>query len=466
MSTAATTPDALSRGGQPNKPRPDVLYWTTAIAWGGILTWLAYRHRHALYSDAGILSAWVLATAVIHLLPVMTRTSPKLIADLPISIAGAIVLSPVQAGLVASLGALDLSEFKKETGIAKTLFNKSQIGIASFLASAAVHGVAPRPGASLYLLPLAFLALAVLALVSGGLVSLAVSIGRGHPLWKVARQLRIGTFSDFGLTLLAWGLLGAMLAALYQQVHVWALFAFLAPTLLTRQALSRSQKLLDTSQAYAERERAVIRLVEQIREERSDERRLIAADLHDEILQPIFKVSLMAQVLKADLVGGRLLEMDEDLPALVDAAELASKKIRDLIGDLRASAIGAGGLSEALRKMVQAMSAQTPIVLHSEIAEVQLSAASQLAMYQIAKEAIGNAIVHSSAKNVWVRLTAGPSDVLLQIGDDGRGFDPVEDSPHHYGIPIMRERAAAAGGHLFLDSAPGKGCEVTVVMAS
>lgn len=464
--SATTTRDGLSRVDQQSKRGIEALYWTTAIAWGGILTWLVFRHRHALYSEAGDLSAWVLATAVIHLLPVMTRTSPKLIADLPISVAGAIVLSPVEAGLVASLGALDLSEFKKETVVAKTLFNKSQIGIASFLASAAVHSVARGPDSSVYLLPLAFLALGVLAVVSGGFVSLAVSIERGHPVWKVARELRIGTFSDFGLTLLAWGLLGAMLAALYHQIHVWALLAFLAPTLLTRQALSRSQKLLDTSEAYAAQERAIVRLVEQIREERSDERRMIAADLHDEVLQPLFKVSLMAQVLKADLAEGRLLEMDEDLPALVDAAEIASKKIRDLIGDLRASAIGTGGLSEALRKMIRAMSAQTPIVLHSEIAEVQLSSASQLAMYQIAKEAIGNALAHSGAKNVWVKLTARPSEVLLQVRDDGRGFDPIEQSPHHYGIPIMRERAAATGGQFFLDSAPGKGCEITVLMAS
>src|SRR5205807_10329913 len=114
-----------------------------------------------------------------------------------------------------------------------------------------------------------------------------------------------------------------------------------------------SQMVVDLHSAYRSREGALVDVSKRIFEERSDERRIIAADLHDEVLQPLFKVTLMAQVLKADLASGRLLEMDSDLPELMRAAELASTTLRELIGDLRRSPIGRGGLGQALRALAK-----------------------------------------------------------------------------------------------------------------
>jgi signal transduction histidine kinase len=115
-----------------------------------------------------------------------------------------------------------------------------------------------------------------------------------------------GRWSDFALTLISWWVFGAMLALLCDQLHPAALFAFLAPTLLGRQALKSSQMFIDTKQAYRSSQEALRQITQQIHEERSDERRLIAADLHDDVLQPLFKVTLTAQVLKAELSKGRL----------------------------------------------------------------------------------------------------------------------------------------------------------------
>src|SRR5439155_1571476 len=100
--------------------------------------------------------------------------------------------------------------------------------------------------------------------------------------------------------------------------------------------------------AYRSREQALQQVTNQIGQERMDERRLIAAELHDEVLQPLFKVTLMAQVLKADLARGQLLELDQDVPELLTASDLASTTLRELIGDLRRSALGRGGVSSSL----------------------------------------------------------------------------------------------------------------------
>jgi two-component system, NarL family, nitrate/nitrite sensor histidine kinase NarX len=52
----------------------------------------------------------------------------------------------------------------------------------------------------------------------------------------------------------------------------------------------------------------------------------------------------------------------------------------------------------------------------------------------------------------------------LEVKDDGTGFDPLQERDSHYGLHIMRERAAAVGGKLFIDSAIGEGCSVTLIL--
>src|SRR2546428_13537030 len=99
--------------------------------------------------------------------------------------------------------------------------------------------------------------------------------------------------------------------------------------------------VIDGRRAYRSREAALAELSRQIFAERSDERRMLAAYLHDEVLQPLFKVTRMAQVLKTDLGSGRLLEMDQDLPDLLTAAERASSTLTRLHAALRKAPLAA-----------------------------------------------------------------------------------------------------------------------------
>lgn len=260
--------------------------------------------------------------------------------------------------------------------------------------------------------------------------------------------------------------MGAMLAILYDEIGPFALAAFLVPTLLGRQALIRSQNSIDTARAYRSQEAALNQISHQIFEERNDERRLIAADLHDEVLQPLFKVTLMAHVLKADLSSGRLMEMDEDLPELLTAADLASSTLRELIGDLRRSALGRGGLGPALSSLVRSLSKQISIRIHPWIERVTLDPDTELVFYQIAKESLTNAVSHSRGTNVWVQLSDHDGVIALAVKDDGIGFDPLEERSGHYGLAIMRERASAVGAHLFVDSAPNRGCSIELSVPS
>jgi signal transduction histidine kinase len=251
--------------------------------------------------------------------------------------------------------------------------------------------------------------------------------------------------------------MAGMMAALYAQAGLVVLPAFVAAAFLGRQTLAHSQQVLDTTKAYRSRETAVRELSRQIATERHDERKLIAADLHDEVVQPLFKVTLMAHVLKRELEQGRLIEMDEDLPELLAAAEVAGSALRDLIGDLRTSTLARGGLVPALSRLTEQLSLSCDAEFHVSLSDTHVPGELELPIYQIAKEALTNTGKHSRASNVWIELFGTSSEVVIEVRDDGVGWDATIDHDGHYGLHIMRERAELAGGTVYIDALPGRG---------
>jgi signal transduction histidine kinase len=88
----------------------------------------------------------------------------------------------------------------------------------------------------------------------------------------------------------------------------------------------------------------------------------------------------------------------------------------------------------------------------------------QVALYRIAQEALNNVAKHARAKEAWVNLRCGAKAGMLEVIDDGRGFDVVAsaDAPEHLGLGIMRERAEAIGADFTVESLPGQGARVCV----
>jgi signal transduction histidine kinase len=464
MSVAARSPSDL-RSKPRFRPRPSVLFfWCISLVWMAILGSSLAQNSRLLGSKAGALIPWIVLLAVVNLVPLTSWRHVYFTADIPIAVACMLILSPQEAGMVAFLGTLDPREFRGQVSLPKTLFNRSQIALALLGGSVAAHAFVRAPSPSPFLVPLAFLVLGVMACTNYVLTGVGVSLEHGYPISRALQRLKIGSMPDFLLTLVSSAILGAMVAALYDQIGLFAIGAFLAPTLLGRQTLVRSQMSIDTSRAYRSREAALTQISHQIYEERTDERRLIAADLHDDVLQPLFKVTLMAQVLKTDLASGQLLAMDEDLPELLTAAELASSTLRSLIGDLRRSALGRGGLGPALLSLIRSVTKQSSIVMHADIGRVALDPDSELVVYQLAKEALSNAVAHSKAANLWVHLFEEGGSARLTVEDDGVGFDPLEERVGHYGLAIMRERASAVGGDLYVDSLPGRGSRIDLAL--
>ena len=85
-----------------------------------------------------------------------------------------------------------------------------------------------------------------------------------------------------------------------------------------------------------------------------------------------------------------------------------------------------------------------------------------IGFYRIAQEACHNINKHANASQVWLTLQREPDRVILVIRDNGQGFDPAATPAEGLGLRIMRERAAAIGAKLTLESSPGQGVQITV----
>ena len=195
-----------------------------------------------------------------------------------------------------------------------------------------------------------------------------------------------------------------------------------------------------------------------------EERQRLARELHDSVTQALYGATLYAEATARQLASGQVELATEHLRELRDTAQEALREMRLLIFELRPSALESEGLVTALRARLEAVEERAGLEVGFQVeGEATLPAEIEEGLYRIAQEALNNALKHARARNVSVYLNRGGEAVILEITDDGIGFDPstaVEGSG--LGLDGMIERAAHMGGELVLDSEPGAGTRVRV----
>jgi len=193
------------------------------------------------------------------------------------------------------------------------------------------------------------------------------------------------------------------------------------------------------------------------------ERARIAHDLHDAVAQKLFSLRLTAKA-AATLVDRDPARARAELAEVAKLAAEAADELRAVVVELRPAALEEDGLVATLASQVQVLDrAHTATVTFSADGVRALPAAQEAAVLRVAQEALHNALRHAGADAVEVALTGTPTrGARLRITDNGRGFDPdsVRRAGRHLGLVSMRDRAAAVGGRLTLESAPGRGTAV------
>ena len=193
-----------------------------------------------------------------------------------------------------------------------------------------------------------------------------------------------------------------------------------------------------------------------------EERERIGMDLHDGIIQSIYGVGLALQSAQQDLP-----EHDALKQRIQEATEGLNQAIRDIrayILDLRPRQLGNDGLIGGLRRLALEYRANTLSDVGftgTELDLKELPHSHALALFHICQEALANAAKHARAPRVQVAVLATTDRVLLEVRDDGRGFDlasmPVTLG---HGLANMQTRARAVGGEVDITSSIGEGTTV------
>lgn len=223
----------------------------------------------------------------------------------------------------------------------------------------------------------------------------------------------------------------------------------------------------------ADREEALERFAERTVEWQEQERRRLAGEIHDGISQRIvslfFHLSAAADAIPADPAVAA-----EQVARAQELAAAALDEARSAIAGLRPPVLDDLGLAASLDSLAHSF----PMLdVRVEAAELRMAEHAETAVYRTAQEALQNVAKHADAQSVRLRLQRHKDRVVLEVADDGTGFDitapsttapsvgwPGGPGPTGFGLAGMRERAELLGGQLDLAATPGRGTTVRLTI--
>ena len=233
-----------------------------------------------------------------------------------------------------------------------------------------------------------------------------------------------------------------------------ALGVFLTVLFLAVLSIVSRQREIGQRRRRRELERELLQISER-------EQRRIGRDLHDSLGQRLTGISFQCEALR-----GMILRGADSSPQQAD--EIGAS-VREAISETRALAhalyppeIDSGNLDIALRRLVETTDRgfEGSCAFHHHWSPASLSRKSALNIYRLVQEALSNAVRHAGAANVDVESRRADGMWIVEVRDDGRGFDAQKPPSPGLGLQIMRYRANLIGGRLGVQSRPGEGTTV------
>jgi signal transduction histidine kinase len=190
------------------------------------------------------------------------------------------------------------------------------------------------------------------------------------------------------------------------------------------------------------------------------ERNRIAREIHDALGHTLTAQSIQLENALLFLPA----EAEKTRSFLQESQHLgkrALQEVRRSIATLRSNPLQGRSLPEAIEASLSEFQSTTGILTHHSIQAPPLAADISTALYRILQESLTNISKHSTATQVSLSLLEHHHTLILEITDNGQGFDP-EQNTTGFGIQGMRERTATLGGQFTLSSQPGQGCGITI----
>jgi two-component system, NarL family, nitrate/nitrite sensor histidine kinase NarX len=194
----------------------------------------------------------------------------------------------------------------------------------------------------------------------------------------------------------------------------------------------------------------------------AQERRMLAADVHDGVAQSLSFVKMRLPLLQDAMQAGDLPRAQQYLNDVNSAAGQAQGSLRSLMTQMR-TPIDPLGLLHALEASAQAFrrNSATMLEFDNQLPDLQLPPDEAAQVFHVVQEALNNVARHAGARHAWLRIAAGaPGWAEIVIDDDGAGLAPGSGGGSHYGLAIMQDRARRIGGSLSVGARPGGGTRV------
>lgn len=272
-----------------------------------------------------------------------------------------------------------------------------------------------------------------------------------EPTWRTIQYWHIGIWLAGMITLLAYWIFLRRRAAEHVQLEM--------ERRANEDTLKKHKERLEASEA---RLRELAAFLQTVREE---ERTRIARELHDELGQALtalrFDLGWLRNKCSASNLGSPAAER---VGAALSVVEQSIVSLRRISEDLRPAMLDSLGLAAAIEHHVAQFSERTGIdcQLRMNREEFDLPGEIATAVFRIVQEALTNVARHAHASTVCVTIEQTDTGIHLNVEDDGQGFTSLQgnDGKKHFGVIGMRERAAILGGHLDIESQPGRGTRI------
>jgi len=438
--------------------RDATIYMWIVSAVGTVIGTLAFARADPL--DLVEIAPWVLAALAGDALAVRFSSTVALSASLPVTLAAAFVLPIPAVGIVGFLSVWQLPG-KTVGQFGRNLFNRVEVAVAATCAALVVGAFGEGAMTWPLILVASGMALLADALANAALMTPVVCLG-GHRSVRTALEEFVGlrpvmTMAAYGSAALA----APILVDAWIGAGVWGLAAAMVCVGLAGLAVRSAQELGSAEAALSSTRALLQQGSSEVIRERREERRRLAGELHDEVLPALYRVHLMAEVVRRDLETGRLLDLEEDVKGLSESTGIAQSVTRSVVGSLLESPIGVRGLGRAVKALADGL-VTNGAHIDLDLGEIRGDERSQAVAFQVVREAVTNAAKYSKGTRIGVRLRSEEGILHVSVVDDGCGFDVASAANHlgHYGLALMKERVESIGGSLFVDSRLGGGTSI------
>ncbi|MDQ1620075.1 MAG: two-component system, NarL family, sensor kinase, partial [Actinomycetota bacterium] len=247
--------------------------------------------------------------------------------------------------------------------------------------------------------------------------------------------------------------------------HIWRSFAPISLGALVALELVQIPLAWALARRLRERQREREMLLQQAIEISDVERRRIAGDLHDGVVQDLAGVaySLVASSRREELTTGTATLLGDSAAQVRDSI----KSLRTLLLDIYPPKLADAGLESALMDLLVGVNNRgTAATLETDGPVESLPESVAALLYRATQEAVRNVLTHAHAGSVTVRVAVDADTATLDVTDDGTGFDPAVAEARaragHFGLRALTDRVTAAGGSVQVRSTQGEGTHLEV----